>query len=375
MSAAVRVALVHDWLVAQRGGERVLEAIAQLYPEAELFTLLYAPKQAPRWVSSRRVHTSFLNRLPGVKRRYRHLLPLFPWAIESLDLRGFDLVLSSSHCVAKGVRIPASARHLAYVHAPMRYMWDRFDDYFGPGRASGPVRVAARTIRPWMQRWDWQSASRVHRFVANSRYIAGRIAEYYGRPASVLYPPVDLRRFTALPLNGGGQGGYFLWVGAFAPYKRLDLVLTAFKALGAPLWVAGSGQEESLLSQGLPPNIRVLGQVPDEELPALYRDARALVFAAEEDFGLTPLEAQACGRPVIAFARGGALETVTPETGVFFREQTVPALVQGVKAFDAFEGHFHPEAARSQANLFSPERFREGFLAEVAALLPPQSDL
>jgi glycosyltransferase involved in cell wall biosynthesis len=369
----MRVALIHDWLVSRRGGERVLEAMAELYPSAEIFTLLYDPERAPEWLRSRKVHASYLDRWPGARERHRYFLPFFPRAIESLDLTGFDLVLSSSHCVAKGVRIPIEARHLSYVHAPMRYMWDRFDDYFGPGRSSPPVRLAATAMRSWLQRWDRQSARRVDRFVANSRYIAGRISEHYERDASVVYPPVDLARFTASPLEGTGDGEYFLWVGAFAPYKRLDLVLAAFKRLRLPLWIVGSGQQEKLLRY-LPSNIRVIGQVSDEELPELYRHARALVFPGEEDFGITPLEAQACGRPVIALGRGGALETVTPKTGIFFSDPTEESLVSAMHRFNAFERDFDPATARHQAASFSLQRFQNGLRAEVEAMLrsPPR---
>jgi glycosyltransferase involved in cell wall biosynthesis len=282
-----KVALVHDWLVSHRGGERVLEAICELYPGADLFTLVHAPGSVPPTIEDRRIHTSFLQRIPGIQRRYRHFLPLMPAAIESFDLTGYELILSSSHCVAKGVRKPPGARHLSYVHAPMRYMWDLFDDYFGPGRASLPVRAAATAVRPFLQRWDRRSARGVDHFVANSRHIARKIEVLYGRQASVVNPPVELERFTAQPPSGSGRGGYFLWLGAFAPYKRLDIAIEAFRSLGLPLWVAGSGQESSRFAQ-VPPNVRLLGQVPEGQIPALYRDARALIFTGEEDFGRPP---------------------------------------------------------------------------------------
>ena len=365
----MRVALVHDWIVARRGGERVLEALAELFPDAELFTLLYDAERGPPSLRTRRVHASLLNRLAPIRRHHRPFLPLFPAAIESLDLSGFELVISSSHCVAKGVRIPAGARHLSYVHAPMRYMWDRFDDYFGPGRASLPVQLSARALRPWLQRWDRRSASRVDRFVANSHYIAGRIAQHYGRTAQVVYPPVELERFSGPDAPGGGEGGYFLWMGAFAPYKRLDVALEAFRRTGLPLWIVGSGQDEAKVRGPLPSNIRFRGAALDAEIPALYRHARALVFPGEEDFGITPLEAQASGRPVIALARGGALETVTPETGLLYRDPGVDGLVGALEAFPVFERRFDPVKAREQAALFTRRRFQDGIRAEVDALL------
>ncbi|MFZ5471269.1 MAG: glycosyltransferase [Myxococcota bacterium] len=363
----MKVALVHDWLVTYRGGEKVLEAIAELFPDAELFTLFHEPG-AVSSLDDRRVHTSFLNRWPFARARYRHFLPLFPKAIEALDLSGVDLVISSSHCVAKGVRKPVGAKHLSYVHAPMRYMWDRYEDYFGPGRASRAVRTAAWVVRPYLQRWDRRSSAGVDRFVANSHYIAQRIAATYGREAAVVHPPVELGRFASQPLEGTGKGGYYLWLGALAPYKRVDVAIEAFRRLRSPLWIGGTGQDEALVRHGLPSNVKWLGQVADVDLPALYRDARALVFAGEEDFGITPLEAQACGRPVIALGRGGVLETVTAKTGRFFSEQTPEALAAAVTSFEAWEEQFHPADARAHASRFTKNEFQRRFLEELSRL-------
>ncbi|MFL5347304.1 MAG: glycosyltransferase [Hyalangium sp.] len=366
----MKVALVHDWLVTLRGGERVLEALCELFPDADVYTLIHQPGTMPPAIENRRIYTSFLQHIPGIHTRYRHFLPLFPRAIESFHLEGYELVLSSSHCVAKGIRKPPGAKHLSYIHAPMRYMWDLFDDYFGPGRASLPVRTAALAVRPWLQRWDRRTAAGVDRFLANSRNIATKIRRFWDREAGVVHPPVDLERFCASSLEGTGRGGYFLWLGAFAPYKRLDMALEAFRNLDTPLWVVGSGQEAAKLTSGpLPPHIRFLGNVSDAEVPALYRDARALLFTGEEDFGLTPLEAQATGRPVIAYAKGGVLETVTSRTGLFFSEQTPAALAATVRQFDTWEATFRPEEARAQALGFSKAVFQRGIMAEVEALL------
>ncbi|MBL8918276.1 MAG: glycosyltransferase [Myxococcaceae bacterium] len=364
----MRVALVHDWLITWRGGEKVLAALAELYPRAPIYTLFHDRTAMPPELETRAITSSFLDRLPGARSRHRHFLPLMPAAIRSLELRDVDVVISSSHCVAKGVRVPEGARHLSYVHAPLRYMWDRFDDYFGPGKASRPVRLAARALRPGLRAWDVATASGVDRFVANSAHVAAQIAERYQRFARVLHPPVELERFASGSLDGTGRGGYFLCVGALAPYKRLDLAIEAFRRLGWPLWIGGSGQSKAWL-ESLPPNVKVLGQVPDAELPALYRDARALVFPGLEDFGITPLEAQASGRPVIAFAGGGALETVTSDTGLFFADQTVEALIAALESFDRFEAGFHPRAARAQAERFTKTAFQAGIRDEVAALL------
>jgi glycosyltransferase involved in cell wall biosynthesis len=358
----MRVALVHDWLVGTRGGERVLEALCELFPQADLFTLIHRPGSVPERIEAHSIRTSFLQRVPGIFRRYRYFLPAMPFAAESLDLSGYDLVVSSSHCIAKGVRTVAP--HLSYVHAPMRYMWDRFDDYFGPGRSSLPVRAAAQAIRPGLQWWDRRAARRVQRFVANSHHVAAQVLRIYGREAPVVHPFVDLERFAP-----GKADGYFLWVGALAPYKRADLAIDAFRGLDAALWMVGDGPEAGRLQHHLPPNVRWLGAVPDADLPALYRGARALIFPGEEDFGLTPLEAQASGRPVIAYAGGGALETVTPQTGIFFPQQTVDSLRSAIRAFDAWEAGFDPGAAVRQAALFSRARFLDGMRAQVDALL------
>jgi glycosyltransferase involved in cell wall biosynthesis len=363
-----RVALVHDWLLTWRGGEKVLQAIAELFPEAPIFTLFHDPANIPADVESHRIVASLLDKVPGARTRHRQMLPFMPAAIRALDVGEVDYVISSSHCVAKGIKVPSRARHLSYVHAPLRYMWDRFDDYFGPGRASLPVRAAARAMRPAFQAWDVMTASGVNRFVANSAHVAAQIAQRYRRQASVIHPPVELERFTRGSLEGGGEGGYFLCFGALAPYKRIDLAIEAFRRSGRTLWIGGSGQSSEWL-RDLPPNVKALGQVSDAELPELYRNARALVFPGVEDFGITPLEAQACGRPVIAFAQGGALETVTEETGVFFREQSVEALVTALAEFDAFEAGFEPSKARAQAERFSKAAFQRALVGELGALL------
>lgn len=363
----MKVALVHDWLVTHRGGEKVLEALAELFPKADLFTLFYEPGSTSPMLEARRIQTSFLDKLPGLRQRYRHALPLFPLAIESMKLEGYDLVISSSHCVAKGISKPPQARHISYVHAPMRYMWHRFDDYFGTGRASWGVRALAHLIRPHLQRWDVRSAEKVDHFVANSHFIAGKIQEFYGRTSTVIHPPVELERFLEYPAEASGRGDYFLWLGALAPYKRADLALEAFRQLKLPLWVAGDGQEYQRLRRHLPPWVKMLGRVPDSELPGLYRNARAFIFTGEEDFGLTPLEAQATGRPVLAFAQGGALETVTEKTGIFFQQQTPEALVKAVKHFSAWEETFNPQDARHQAMKFSKAQFQRQFQDVLAS--------
>lgn len=365
----MRVALVHDWLVTMRGGERVLDALCELFPQAELFTLIHRPGSVSPRIEDRKITTSFLQRLPGIHTRYRHALPLMPRAISSLDLSGFDLVVSSSHCVAHGARVPREAVHVSYVHSPMRYMWDLFGDYFGPGRASLPVRAAATGFRPWLQAWDRRRAQAIDHPIANSHFIAKRVARAWGRWAAVVPPPVELERFASLPLQGSGEGGYFLWLGAFAPYKRLDVAIEAFSRLQAPLWVVGGTMEEAGLRKPPPDHIRFLGRVPDAEIPALLRGARALIFTAEEDFGITPLEAMACGRPVIALGRGGARETVNDRTGLFFPEQTADSLTAAVQAFDGWQASYRPEEGREQALRFGREHFLRDFSRQVEVAL------
>lgn len=364
----MRVAFAHDWLVTWRGGEKVLSAMAELFPGAPIATLFHDARAMPGDLERHPIITSWLDRVPGARDRHRYFLPLMPAAIRSVELPEVDLVISSSHCVAKAIPVPRGARHLSYVHAPLRYMWDRFGDYFGPGRAPGPVRFAARALRPAFRAWDVVTSTGVDRFVANSRHVASQVATRYHRHATVVHPPVELERFTGQSLVGTGQGGYFLCLGALAPYKRLDLAIEAFRRTGQTLFIAGSGQSTRWLAD-LPPNVKALGQVADADLPALYRNARALIFPGVEDFGITPLEAQASGRPVVAFAQGGALETVTPRTGVFFPEQSVEALALALRAFDRFEATFRPEDARVQAQRFGKDGFQRAILAEIEALL------
>ncbi|MGE0614523.1 MAG: glycosyltransferase [Bacteriovoracia bacterium] len=365
-AAQPRVALVHDWLTGMRGGELVLDAIAELFPQAELFTLLYVPgKLSPNIVALKR-HTSLLQRMPMAERKYRHYLPLMPKFAEGLDVRDFDLIVSSSHCVAKGVRKRPDAVHVSYVHAPMRYMWDRFDDYFGPGRASLPVRLAARALRPYLQGWDRRTSQddNVDVLVANSQFIAGQIRAAYGREASVIYPFVDYARFANQPRAPGKS---YLMVGAFAPNKRVDVAIEAFNRLKLPLLIVGGGQEERRLRKMAGPTIDFLGQLSNSAIADLYAKCRAFIFPGLEDFGITPLEAMAAGAPVIAYGAGGATETVTSETGILFKPQTPEALMDAVSRMESGGAPISPEACRARAAQFSRERFQREFQAVVQA--------
>ena len=375
----VRVALVHDWLTGMRGGERCLEVFCELFPEADLYTLLHVSGSVSATIERRRIVTSFVQRLPAATHRYRHYLPLFPAAVARFDLAGYDLVLSSSHCVAKGARARRGALHVCYCFTPMRYVWDLYDDYFG-ARAPALARLVMPPVAAALRRWDRRTCARVDRFVAISRHVAARIERCYGRRADVIYPPVDVSRFRL----GEGAGEFYLVVSALAPYKRVDLAVLAANRLGIRLVVVGSGTEEARLRVLAGPTVEFLGWQSDAEVAELYARCRALVFPPLEDFGIAPLEAMAAGRPVIAFARGGALETVVPldgadepPTGLFFDAQTPEALVAAIRRFEATAHRFEPKALRARAEQFDRPRFKAQMAkyveAGVAARRPPDS--
>ena len=351
----LKVALVHDWLTGMRGGEKCLEVLCELFPEADLYTLLHQKGKLSQNIESRSIRTSFVQHLPFGLKKYRHYLPLFPLAIEQFDLSAYDLIVSSSHCVAKGVRHNNSTYHISYVHTPMRYVWDQFNTYFRQPRTSWPVRIGAELMRPYLQRWDRNTAKRVDTFLCNSNNIRKKILEYYGRESQVIYPPVDLSRFKP----GDTKADYYLMVGAFAPNKRVDLAVHAFNKLKLPLKISGSGQDEEYCRSIAGETIEFLGTLSNEKLLELYQQARALVFPGEDDFGITPLEAQACGTPVIAFAAGGVLETVTDQTGLFFKEQNVEALVKAVEIMERKWEVFVPEKFQEQLSRFGREHFKE----------------
>jgi glycosyltransferase involved in cell wall biosynthesis len=363
----LRVALAHDWLTGMRGGEAVLERLCARFPDAPLYTMFHVPGSVSPLIEGRPIHRSLLDRIPGARRRYRELLPFYPLAVASLDLTGYDLVVSTSHAAIKAVRVRPGAEHLCYVHTPMRYIHDQFDDYFGPGRATLPVRLAANLVRPALRAWDLATAARPTELVANSRHVAARIQRHWGRVATVVYPPVHLERFAP---DRQSARGYYLVVGAHAPYKRIDLALAASTGFGRPLWVAGEGQESSRLRATADERVRFLGRVDDAELARLYRGAAALIFPGEEDFGIPPVEAQASGTPVIAFGHGGACETVrglddAAPTGVFFATQTAAALVDAVRAFEAQPERFVVDNLVRNAAAFSVDRFDR----EIGALI------
>src|SRR5574337_377448 len=351
-----------------RGGERCLEVFSELFPAADLFTLLHVPGSVSPIIEARRIKTSFIQRLPDAADRYRSFLPLFPLAIQQFDLMGYDLILSSSHCVAKGVRVPDGALHLCYCFTPMRYVWDLYDDYFG-SHASLPVRWLMPPVAAALRRWDRATASRVHHFVAISRFVADRIRRCYDREAEVIYPPVDVQRFRL----SEDSGEFYLVVSALTPYKRIDLAVEAANRLGARLVIAGSGPEETRLKARAGRTVEFLGWRSDGEVADLYARCRALIFPGVEDFGIAPLEAMASGKPVIAFAQGGALETVVPwepgsdaATGFLFTGQTADALAGAIRRFEANAHRFDPKALRAHAEAFDRPLFKERIAAWVA---------
>jgi glycosyltransferase involved in cell wall biosynthesis len=354
---AGRVVLVHDWLTGMRGGEKVLESLCRLFPRAEIRTLVHVPGSASETIEARTIRTSFVQRLPRAARWYRHYLPLFPTAIEAIDVDDADLVVSTSHCAAKAVVATGRAVHVCYCHSPMRYAWDQFEAYFGRERVGTMGNLAARPVLAWLARWDRRTAGRVDRFVANSAFVAGRIGRYYNRRASILHPPVDTGFFTP---DGSSPEPYFLVVSALVPYKRIDVALAAASRLGVPLKVVGAGPDAARLGRLAGPTTEFLGALEGAALRDLYRRATALVLPAEEDFGIAPVEAMACGRPVVALARGGATETVQPGvTGWLVETQTGEAFAEAMDT--ARRTPLDPARLAAHAAEFSVERFERGF--------------
>jgi glycosyltransferase involved in cell wall biosynthesis len=344
-----------------RGGERALEVLCELYPAARLFTLLHVPGSVSHTIERLGPRTSFIQGLPLSRRFYREYLPLFPRAIETFDLREFDLVVSTSHCVAKSAITRSPTRHLCYCFTPMRYAWDQFDHYFGPARVGRLPSLAAKVIMGRLARWDAATAGRADRYVAISRYVASRIRRYYNREAAVVYPPVDTEYFHP---DGRPPERRLLIVSALVPYKRIDVAIEAARLANVPLRIVGDGPDRRRLEASAGPHVEFLGRRPDLDIRDLYRGAAAVLLPGEEDFGIVPLEAQACGRPVVALRRGGALETVVPEeTGILVEEDSPAALADGIRR--ALAAQFQPAAIRTHALRFGRGRFA----AEMKAVI------
>jgi glycosyltransferase involved in cell wall biosynthesis len=350
----MKIAFVHDWLTGMRGGEKALEVLCERFPDAELFTLVHVRGSVSPTIERLRPHTSFVQHLPFVRRFYRQYLPLFPTAVEQFDFDRFDLVLSTSHCCVKSAVGPGRATHICYCLTPMRYAWDQFDAYFGPDRLGPAASALMRPIMARLARWDRDTAWRVDRYVAISHHVAGRIRRYYNREATVVYPPVDTGFFS--PADSVCSNGPVLVVSALVPYKRIDLAIDACRLAGVPLTIVGDGPERPALERRAGPNVTFLGRRSDLEVRDLYRAAAAVLLPGEEDFGIVPLEAQACGRPVVALGRGGAIETVLPgETGLLVDEPAAPAFADAIAEVRARS--FDRHAIRRHAERFSRERF------------------
>lgn len=362
-----RVAILHDWLVTAAGAEKVLAAIHELYPEAPVYTLVSDPHTVAELGLEGLVHNSFLQHWPRATRRYQTYLPFMPFAVEQFDLREYEVIISSSHAVAKGALTRADQLHIAYIHTPVRYAWDLYYEYLEEaGLTKGLKALLAKVVLHYLRLWDRVSADRVDYFVANSHYVARRIQKVWRRPADVIYPPVEIDRFAPTL----AKDDYFLSFGRLVPYKKVDVVIEAFNSLKLPLVVIGDGPELDRLKRMAGPNITFLGWQPDQVVADYMARARGLIFAADEDFGIVPVEAQAAGTPVIAYGKGGATESVIacggdtpPEraTGLFFYEQTPAAVKDAVERFLAVEGRFNPEVLRSNSKRFSRQRFLREF--------------
>jgi glycosyltransferase involved in cell wall biosynthesis len=366
---------VHDWLTGMRGGEKCLEVLCRRFPDAQLFTLVHAPGSTSPVIERMQITTSFLQRLPTASRHYRYLLPLMPAAVERLEIPAeVDLVLSFSHAVAKSIKPPPGVPHVCYCFTPMRYAWHRRSDYFvNSGRVSGaPVAAVRNMLLDWIRQWDQQTSDRVAHFVAASRTVAQRIEESYGRASRVIYPPVDTQFYTP---SDEPREDFYLCVSALVPYKRIDLAIEACTRLGRRLIVIGEGPEHRRLARLAGPTVTLAGWQSNEEIRSLLRRTRALLFPANEDFGIVPVEAQACAAPVVAFGQGGATETVLPleadrsGTGVLFAEQTVESLCEAIRHFEAHGARFDARLARTQAERFAAERFEREIVAYLDEVL------
>jgi glycosyltransferase involved in cell wall biosynthesis len=359
----LRVAIVHYWFVGRAGGERVVEAFAEIFPQADIFSLVADPAKLAPILQQRKLRTSFLQRVPGARKFHRHFLFLQPLALEQFDLSEYDLVISSESGPAKGVITSARTCHICYCHSPMRYIWDMYPEY---RRAMGfLVRPIFSLTAHYLRLWDQASANRVDYFVANSRFIASRIRKYYRRESAVIHPPVDV---SAGEISGR-QGGYYIAIGRLVAYKRFDLAVAACTKLGRRLKIIGAGPEETVLRRMAGPTVEFLGSVSDAELRENLAGCRALLFPGEEDFGIVPVEAQSFGKPVVAYASGGVLETVRGvypneaelenPTGIFFREKSLSGLTKAILQFEAREHEFRPELIREHSQQFDRAIFKQ----------------
>lgn len=356
----MKTALVHDWLVGIGGAEKVLQSIAELYP-SPIYTLVKNEKKLKgTYFADQKLESSFLQKLPGSARYFRNFLPLFPLAIEQFDLKNYDVIFSSSHAVAKGVKTYPHQLHICYCHTPMRYAWDLYHQYLKDLKSL--KKLAVKWSLQYLRNWDIASVDRVDHFIANSHYVRERIKKTYQREAELIYPPVSTHLFSINPK----REDYYITVSRLVPYKRVDLIVDAFSKLGKTLLVIGEGPDLNKIKAKAFKNIQLLGSQSDAAIAELVSKAKAFVFAAEEDFGIALVEAQAAGVPVIAFGKGGALETVIhKKTGLFFGEQSVEAIVEAVCSFELMQGEFDPYFIKQHAEIFNEQRFKDQFKAFV----------
>ena len=361
----LRVALVHDWLTGMRGGEKVLDALGEVFPTASILTFVHVPGRVAASIERHPIRRGLARLLPRPARWYRHYLALYPFLVEQFDLDDFDLVISSSHCAVKAVVRPGRARHLCYCHSPMRYAWDQFPHYFGVERLGRTGNRLSRHVLAALARWDAATAGRVDRYVANSQHVARRIRRYYNRRACVVYPPVDTGFFKP---DLAPPEPFFLIVSALVPYKRIDMAIEACGQVGVPLQIVGEGPERSRLEAMAGPDVEFLGPRTNEEIRRLYQRATATLLPGEEDFGISPVEAMACGRPVVALAAGGALETIADGvTGVLVPRPTAEAFALGLQRVR--DERYDLDAMRTHALRFSRERFKEEMIERVQETL------
>lgn len=365
----MKVAIVHDWLTLKGGAELCLEEFLKLYPGADLFCIVdFLPEKERGFLKGHRITTSFIQKLPKAAKHYRSYLPLMPIAIEQLDVTSYDLVLSSSAAIAKGVITGPDQIHIAYTHSPIRYGWDLQHQYLAEsGIAKGIKSSVARAMLHYIRLWDTRTANSVDRFIANSHFIARRIRKVYGRKSTVIYPPVNIDRFTP----GNEKGDFYVTISRMVPYKRIPMIVEAFTAMpDKRLVVIGDGPEMAAVRAAAGPNVTILGKQPDDVVVSHMQRAKAFVFAAEEDFGIAPVEAQACGTPVVAYGKGGALETIRGndsdgQTGVFFDTQSVPAIIEAIAHLERRAHAINPAACRANAERFATKRFAAEIVAFV----------
>ena len=362
MNQEKSIGIVADWLVTYAGAERVIKEIIDIYPNSDLYSVVdFLSEQSRSYFHGKKASTTFIQKLPRAKKAYQKYLPLMPLAIEQLDVSSHDVIISSSHAVAKGILTGPDQLHISYVHSPIRYAWDLQHQYLRESHLDKGVKgILAKYLLHKIRQWDYRTANGVDHFIANSQFIARRIHKVYGRTADVIYPPVDVHRF----LMNTSKQDYYLTASRLVPYKKIDLIVEAFSNMpDKRLVVIGNGSEMVKIKSKAKSNIEILGYQPDSVMLEHMQNAKAFVFAAEEDFGITPVEAQACGTPVVAFGKGGSLETVRPygvdkPTGVFFDEQSVPSLVKAINFFDTVSDKIEPQDCRENAMQFSVEIFK-----------------